>query len=217
MVLYCSALEVYNKQNEERNMEADFGLTQQAMNEQGRFADDAKLYVQFFKGAVQDKAKSLEEGRPVFTDIEMVKIMVPGDKGNVIERQVREQDKQRFPRQYAAFKNQEQEYIEGTPLEKWNYLSEAQVLELRHFNVRTVEQLAEMSDGNAQNFVGINKLRQAAQQYVDAAKEGAPVAQLQAELEKRDSRIAEQDETIQNLLGRIEALESKGSKKKKAD
>lgn len=195
--------------------EADFGLTQQAMAEQGRYAEDDKLYVQFFPGSIQDKTKSLEAGRPIFRDVEMIRIMVPGDKGNIIEREVREQDKHRFPRHYAAYKNNQQELIEGTPLEKWNYLSEAQVRELRHFNVRTVEQLAMMSDGHAQNFIGINVLRKKAQEYLDAAEEGAPVAQLQAELDKRDARIGEQDETIQSLLARIESLEAKGSKKSK--
>ena len=197
--------------------EADFGLTRQAMADQSRFAEDDKLFVQFFPGSIQDKKKSLEAGRPIFTDVEMIRIMVPGDKGNIVERVVREADKARFPRHYAAYKNNQKDLIEGTPLEKWNYLSEAQVRELMHFNVRTVEQLAAMSDGNAQNFVGINVLRRKAQEYLDIAAEGAPVAQLQAELEKRDSRISEQDETIQNLLTRLESLEADGKKKSKKE
>lgn len=200
-------------------MEADYALTEQAFNAENnqRFADDSKLYVQFHMGVEENRAKSLEEGRPIFEDVEMVRIMVPGDKSSVVDRRVRDQDRQRFARQYEAFKQNRQEVVEGTPLEKWNYLSQAQVMELRHYNIRTVEQLAGISDGNAQNFIGIQKLRTAAQQYVEAAEAEAPIAQLQSELEKRDSRISEQDETIQNLLERIESLESSKSSRKKKE
>jgi hypothetical protein len=192
--------------------EADFGMTQEAMREHDRHRGDENLYVQFFTHPMQDKAKTLAEGRPIFVDAEYVRIMVPGDKGNVIMRSVREDDKRRFPKQYQAFKNDEAEIIEGTPLERWNFVSAAQVEELKYFGIRSVEQLANVSDTNAQKFMGINLLKQKAKEYIEATSSGAPIAQLQEELSQRDSRISEQDETIANLLERLEALEKKGKK-----
>ena len=196
-------------------MEADFGMTQQAMREHDRHRGDENLYVQFFSHPMQDKAKTLEEGRPIFVDTEYIRIMVPGDKGNVVMRSVREDDRQRFPKQYQAFKNDEEEILEGTPLDKWNFVSAAQVEELKYFGIRTVENLANVTDTNAQKFMGINLLRQKAQEYIAAASSEAPIAQLQEELSARDTTIAEQASLLADMQERLAALEAKPKRKAK--
>lgn len=187
--------------------EADYAMTQRAIEEQDRFRGDENLYVMFYKGAVEDRKMSLEHGRPMYRDTEFVRIMVPGDKGNIIEREIRDVDKRRFPKQYQAYKNEEQEYETGTPLDKWNYVSPAQIEELKYFGIRTVEALANVSDGNAQKFIGINKLRRKAREFIDVTSNEAPIAQLQDELEKRDLKIQEQDEVIASFQQRLAALE----------
>lgn len=198
-------------------MEADMGMTQQAMREHDRHRGDENLYVKFFSHPQQDKEKTLSEGRPIFVDTEYVQIMVPGDKGNVVMRPVRPDDKHRFPKQYLAFSTDQEEILEGTPLDKWNFLSSAQVEELKYFNIRTVEQLATVSDGNSQKFMGIQILRQRAVEYVNATATDAPIAQLQEELEQRDLKIQEQDNVIGDLISRLEALETKPKGKAKAN
>ena len=198
-------------------MEADFGMTQQAMREHDRHQGDENLYVSFFMHPLQNKGKTLEEGRPIFVDTEYVRIMVPGDKGNVVMREVREDDKRRFPTQYAAFKNDEAEIVEGTPLDKWNLVSAAQVEELKYFGIRTVENLANVTDTNAQKFMGINILRTKAREYIEAAATDAPIAQLQEELSTRDATIEEQGTLIADLTSRLEALEKKPKAKAKKD
>ena len=194
-------------------MEADFGMTQQAMREHDRHRGDENLYVQFFMHPMQDKEKTLEEGRPIFVDTEYINIMVPGDKGNIIMRSARPDDQTRFAKQYAAFKNDEAEILEGTPLEKWGLISAAQCEELKYFGIRTVENLANVTDTNAQKFMGINLLRQKAREYIEAAKSDAPIAQLQDELGQRDATIAEQAELLSDLQTRLAKLE-KGKKEK---
>ena len=188
-------------------MEADFGMTQQAMREHDRHRGDENLYVQFFMHPLQDKTKTLEEGRPIFIDTEYVRIMVPGDKGNVIMREVRDDDRSRFPKQYQAFKNDEAEIVEGTPLDKWNFVSAAQVEELKYFGIRTVENLANVTDTNAQKFMGINMLRERAREYIEATASDAPIAQLQSEVAARDATIEEQATLLADLTKRLEALE----------
>ena len=170
-------------------MEADFGLTDYAMNEHNRHKGDENLYVKFFTHPLQNKEKTLEEGRPIYEDKEFVSIMVPGDKHNIVTRESRKSDIQRFPKQYQNYKNDNEELIDGTPLEKWPLITPGQVLEMKYFNVRTVEQLAGLNDSTAQKFMGINLLRQRAKEYLVAAKDAAPVTQLQGELAKRDEEI----------------------------
>jgi len=195
-------------------MEADFGMTQQAMREHDRHQGDENLYVQFFMHPMQDKAKTLEEGRPIFVDTEYIRIMVPGDKGNVIMREVRDDDRQRFPKQYQAFKNDEAEIVEGTPLTQWNFVTAAQVEELKYFGIRTVENLATVTDTNAQKFMGINLLRQKAREYIEATASDAPIAQLQDDIAKRDATIAEQSDLLADLQTRLAKLEKKKPTKK---
>jgi hypothetical protein len=188
--------------------EADMGLTEQAMQDHNRYRGDESLYVKFFVAPVHNKVKSLEEGRPIFEDREMIMIAVPGDKSNIIEREVRDQDKQRFARQYRAWKEQHQaEFIEGTPLDRWAQISPSQVEELKHFHVRTVEQLAAMPDSTSQKFMGIQALKAKANQYLELSQEEAPVAKLQAELEERDNRISQLEETVEALQAKLEEEE----------
>ena len=189
-------------------MEADFGLTEYAMNEHNRHKGDENLYVKFFVHPLQNKEKTLEEGRPIFEDREFVSIMVPGDKHNIVTREARKADFQRFPKQYQAFKTDNDELLDGTPLDKWPLITPAQTLEMKYFNIRTVEQLAGLNDSTAQQFMGINLLRDRAKEYLVAAKDAAPVTQLQGELAKRD-------ETISSLEAAMDAMQ-KDMKKLKA-
>src|SRR6266481_6333615 len=56
-------------------------------------------------------------GRPIFDEVEHIRIIAPGGKDNINDRPVTLADKRRFPRQYAAFKaGQSQIAASGTPL-----------------------------------------------------------------------------------------------------
>ena len=71
---------------------------------------DAQLHVEFFI------AKDVEgwDGKP------FIRIMAPGDKTNIIEQPVREDHKERFPRQWLYFQMQNTDcQVIGTPLIDW--------------------------------------------------------------------------------------------------
>src|SRR5690606_9295016 len=136
--------------HKENEMEADISLTRMALDINSgvfnRYKEDDKLAVAFFFSPVQDDEATAREGRPIFKDAEFIKILIPGDKTNVVVRQASQSDKDRFAQQYARFKNNQQEVLEGTPLEAWPLVTRSQVEELKYFGVRTVEQLAGMAD-----------------------------------------------------------------------
>lgn len=150
---------------------------------------DGKLMVQFEMYPRQNREKTEKEGRPVFEDVEYVKIQTPGDTDNVVHRPVRDFDKQRFARQYAAWKLTGQQPSEGTPLEQWPGVTRAQVAELAFFGCRTVEHLANMSDANAQKFMGSAQLRQRARDYLERAKDGAIVVAMRAQLDESENEL----------------------------
>lgn len=195
--------------------EADFGMTQMALEEsqRGGFDLDAKLFVVFSNKPHLDKEKSKVEGRPIYSPKEYVTIMVPGDKNNIVSRPVSDLERRRFASKYAAFKAGQQQAETGTPLETVAWISREQVEELKFFNVRSLEHLADLADMHAQRFMGINSLRQKARDAIALAKENAPALKLKEELRTRDAQIAEMQEQIRALMARIPATEEKPAKK----
>lgn len=111
---------------------------------------DNRLTAQFRKAAIQNNFRSEQEGRPIFEDILMVRIYVPGDQLNVVDTPVRADHKRRFPLQWAHFQNQmegDQRLAGKTPIDQWPRLTPAQVEELRYLKFLSVEDVANASDG----------------------------------------------------------------------
>ncbi len=177
-------------------LEADYTLTDVAMNagsRNGRFSGDENLAVKFFNRPKMDQAASKEQNRPIFKDVDYVEIRQPGNKSAVVCRPARDMDKQRFSKHWEAYKTRTAtREVEGTPLEEWPQISRSQVEELRFFNIFTVEQLVNISDSNGQKIMGLNMLKQKAQEFLDLADGRA---------------IQERDEHIADLESRLAALE----------
>ncbi len=188
-------------------MEASMELTQFAMEEHNRSKGDENLYVRFFTAPIQNKQKSAEAGRPIFEDKEMIQIMVPGSKDNIVVREIRKgHDDVRFPKQWAAFQNSEKEIVEGTPLAQWPIMSASQVEELKYFGIRTIEQLKEVPDSTAQNFMGLQTLKQKAADWLAYVEETKEVSVLQADLEERDEKIAALESQMSEMIAEMKEL-----------
>lgn len=172
----------------------------------------ARRYVQFGHHPAKDEAKSLEAGRPIYADAEYIEISIPGDKFNVVHRPVRPTDKVEFAEEYRRFKAGEAMQQSGTPLEKWPGISRAEVLELQHFRIFTVEQLADVADGNAKDLGPVLALRERARDFIAAAKGNAPVEKMRAELAKRDEQIAAMQAQIEALAKAPQHEAKKGGK-----
>ena len=183
--------------------------------------DDARLFVEFSFQARLDSKLSDEAGHNVYKDVEFVTIRIPGDKTTSVHRPVRPSDKQRFPFQYQQFKTKAGEVVVGTPLTLWPFINPARVKELEYFNVRTVEQLAAMPDGNAGQMMGIQALKQQAKDYVAHSKEQAPLIAVQKELAGRDATIetlkaqlASQGAQLDQILANMAKAEAPSKKGK---
>ena len=201
-------------------LEDSEGFTKLAMGNQQQGAQDNSVFAEFYLHPSEDKAASAEEGRPIYTDKEYVRIMVPGDKTTMIERPVRlgnfpKHDNQRFGTQYTAFKGGGGQNLSGTPLAEWAMISRSQVKEFEHFNCRTVEQLASMADTAVQNFTGVSNLRTLAKRYIEDAKEGSALTKMQSELDERDNRLNSMEATLKEM--QAELADSKASKRRKAE
>jgi hypothetical protein len=183
--------------------EADFSTTQRAM--EGRSADD-RLMIKFELFPHPNETKSLEAGHPVYDDKEYITIIVPGDKTSIVHRPVWAQDKERFSRQYAQFKQGQEQTVVGLPLKLWGGMTLGQAKEFEYFNVKTVEQLAEMSDGNGISIQGFNGLKARARDYIAQTKEQQPLLELRAENEKKDAELAALTQSFAELSGQVQQL-----------
>lgn len=159
------------------------------MEDMPAYSLDKKLYVNFYVRADLNSFKSAQEGRPIFDEVDYVRIIIPGDKNSILDTQVTEEHKHRFENQYQRFKKNQEQAVSGTPLEVWPQMTVGQVAELKAMNVHTVEQLADMPDQLAQKIMGNHGLRAKAKLFLDAAAGEAGNTKMVAELEKRDNEI----------------------------
>jgi len=162
--------------------------------------EDGKLYAVFFKDVVKDEGQSEEMGRPIFRDTEFVRIVAPGDKTNVVVRPARTDDKQRFARQYEAFKRGDAEQIVGTPLAQWPLMTRAQVEEFRYFGVLTVEHLASLRDDVKMKMPGALDLSKRASAWLEASNGvGNKLAESDARASEQAARITALEELVHKL------------------
>lgn len=117
----------------------------------GAHNPDARLSVTFYKKAVRNEFESNKTGEDKFIDVEYVKIFIPGDDKTIIDTPANPSHKQRFPLQWAHYKNTNGNSGElGTPLAEWSALTDAQKEELRHLKFFTVESIANAGDAQIQ-------------------------------------------------------------------
>lgn len=172
----------------------------------GAMNPDALLHVTFYSKSVPQPFLTEQEKRPIFRDVDFVKIHTPGNALNIVDVPVSEGHKSRFPQQWARYQNGKQgaEQVIGTPLAQWSILTPAQAEELRALKFFTVEQVAGASDERI-NQVGMcvgkapTAFREQAQRFLQVAKDSASLEHMDEELKRRDKELAELRERLAKL------------------
>ncbi len=168
---------------------------------------DENLFVRFYNGAVQSGAQSDAAGHPVFVEKAFVEILVPGDPHNIVDTQVTQYYIDRFPDEWDRFNRSQGQAIEGWLLREWPVVNPAQVKNLEFLNVRTVEQLAGLTDTQCQKIgMGAADLRAKAQAAVAAAKDGAATTAQAAE----NKRLSDELEALRAQIAAMGATEKRG-------
>lgn len=152
---------------------------------------DGNNYPRFFIDSVQDMVASENEGRPIYRDEERVEIFMPGNPYTRPVERVSNEHKQRWPKEYAAFKDGIEMSPDGTPLEEWSILKRSQILELKGLGFKTVEHIRDMDDHAIQRIPMYGRrLRELAEVFLDDASRIAMTNKLSAENDKKDAEIA---------------------------
>ena len=180
---------------------------------------DSRLNVKFYQRAIQNEFKSNIEGRPIMEMRDFILIEVPGNQTLSIDTFAADEDKKRFPIEWARYQNEKVEGdIEGTLLNDWPVLNAAIAAELKHFKFYTVEQIANAGDGQLMTLgmaagMAPFTLRDKAKAFLASAKDTALVQQQADELSKRDEVIARMEAQIAELVQQANKPKAKAKAK----
>lgn len=168
------------------------------------FGEDktGKLAVFFHAVQVKQNFRSTAEKRPIFAERIFIKKLVPGDARLVIDRPMRESDKDEFPVEWARWELKKTNLVQGTPLDAWPVLSDTQKAELRALNIFTVDQMAGLSDVAGGQIMGFHDLRTKARAFVMAAKDSEQFDKIR---EAMTNQLAERDAEMAALKAQMAA------------
>lgn len=174
-------------------------------------------FADFYNGTVKNETKSLEMGRPIFDDVEMIRIRWAGNTKNEFHAPANDRsdrpvtdpgttdkywpkwkDHPDFRAAYEAFKQGQAIASNGTPLEEWSFLTAARRAELKAINIMTVDQIANLGpDGMKRLGMEGPKLQEQAKLYLERAAGSAVDARYAAEREAMQRQIDELKAMIQ--------------------
>lgn len=167
---------------------------------------DAQLKVQFYKHAELNSfaSRPVEEGgqgRKIFVEKVYVRILMPANRLNIVEREATAIDRQRFARQFHQFLAGEEQLSSGTPLSELPTISASQVLELKALKVDTVEQLANMPDNVIQLLgVGGAELKRRASTYLARAASNETLVAESASLKATNVALQAQIDELRAMV-----------------
>ena len=147
---------------------------------QGIDDGDKGLHVTFYKHPVDGQ--------------DHVKIEIPGDDKTELDEFADDRYKMRFPRQWAIYKGQLEEFAGQIRIETVAWVDPGMIQDMKRANIHTVEYLAEMSDSSigSTNMIGLMAFRQKAQEHLAEKAKSSQFDSLQeqnAELMKRLEKL----------------------------
>jgi hypothetical protein len=177
--------------------------------------DDSQLHVEFEFEAVHQPFESEQQGQAIYKNVPYIRIMFPGDRTKQVYRPAKMKgdesaasDPERFPRQWAAFQNQESQTAEGTPLHQLPSFTKADVRMLKEQGIQTLEQLAALGDQNL-SFLGALSYRDKARGFLDSVIDNATLTRVIQERDVLKIESARQAAVISELQAAIQRMEER--------
>lgn len=180
---------------------------------------DDKLYVEFDTMPEYSPAESEKASKPIHKDIEIIRIYIPGKQQPTIRRVLAEDtptqpaDRKRWPKAYEAFKNKVTLAPQGFAVEAWAIITKSDAMNLKAFNIHTVEQLAEASDNALDMVPGGRGMRNKAQAYLKDAGTGKEVIKQAAKITELEGTVKELRDQLAEMKKLVEAKTTGSGKK----
>jgi len=136
-----------------------------------------------------------------FQEVEYLELLIPGDAKSSPCHLVDDRLRERYASNYRAFKENRELPTEGTAVEVWLGAGDARVHMLRSMHLRTVENVADMSDTTiAAIGMGGRELKNRAIAFLEVQKSSGVADELAAK-----------DDVIEQLKERLAKLEAGGT------
>ena len=181
----------------------------------GAHDPDAKLFVRFYKKTLPNNFETQKQGHPIFYECDFVEIRLPGDKLNSVDEFVNESHKERFPRHWAHYlnNNKEGELIIGTPVSEWPIITRSVAEELKYLGFKTVESIANASDSQLDKLgmkggMQPHTFRERAQRYLATAGQEASATAEAARAEAAEARATAAEDAIAEMRAQMAALQA---------
>lgn len=172
-----------------------------------RFGEDNQKVVVFYIRSVENPAKSREEGTRIFENAVYVKIHEPGERLNIVDRPVKDEDKDRFPVQWSRFIHNKTQIPEGTLVDLLFPNNPAVADSLKAHGVYTIQQLAKLSAHAIDNIgMGCQEWVNMANSYLQNASSGVEFIKLQEKIKSLEQNVRIKDDQIEKLVAQVDAL-----------
>ena len=163
------------------------------------------VFATFYDEAIKDEAETEKQGVPVFVERVFINIKIPNQVDN-ISRPAQDADKKRFPLSWQAYQTGREPLDGGIPLEEWPQLTVSELKVCHAVGLKTVEQLAEISDSGVHRLgMGGHSMKTRAGKYLNA----------RGEEDRLRSRVKELEAKVKELEAEIAKLEEKAESKPK--
>lgn len=191
-------------------------------------SDRDKPYVRFETKVLPDPVRTKADGVQRFKNQDFAITTVPGDtKSNHIDKieaffekktqemragRIRPQWLEDWKRDYKRYQEGQEIPVDGTPIHGWKLLTGAQQEELIRMNVRTVENLANLTDDGIRNFgMGAIELKRRAKAWLEQNESKETGALKLAELSRENDSLRDQ---VLALASKVEELDKALAAKK---
>lgn len=171
---------------------------------------DKGVWPRFYMDTVPDEFESMRQGRRCYKQEERVEVYMPGNNLHIPVLRVTDEHRQRWAREYEAFKAGMDPAVNGTPIEEWPAINRAQMMELKYLNFRSVEDIANAPDSAIQRIgMGGRILRDRAKAFVDDAERIAVVERQSSELQAVISKNSELELQVKSMNEQMQTLQSR--------
>lgn len=157
-----------------------------------------------------------ETGLRTFRNVDYVELLIPGDKGNAPVKRVNDAIKAQYPDAWRAFKERGEAMDMaggGLPLKAWPGIRPEIAVALEQVHIFSVQQLAGMADQKLSQpgFMGLRDLREKARTFLEEAGKTAPLANLQAQIDDMQKKLAMRDDQLQQMIDKNTELQAQVS------
>jgi hypothetical protein len=175
---------------------------------------DRRTFPTFFTEAVELPDESAAQGRPIYREIEYVKILIAGDSKTEVVRKVNDQMRREYRAEYEYWKRTQQQAVTGTPLEQWPGASVSFIKTCKHVNVFSVEALAELGDSHLSNLgMDARNMQARAKAWLASAKDNAEAERLASQNNALQGQIALLQEQIKDMGARFSEIQNESPRK----